>query len=117
MQNRQRCSRLSLVHADHAGVPRPYHWALNALGTFFIAAPFLFSFLSWFLLVWCIDFLQSRFSVAGPIHALLDVLQFGTSVFELGLFQQFWSCRAGWCEEVCAILDQCCEDIRRIHKL
>jgi hypothetical protein len=59
MQNRQRCSRSSVVNSAYADLPRPVHWALNSLGEFSLAAPHVFSLLSWFLLTWGIDMLQA----------------------------------------------------------
>ncbi|MGF6645902.1 ABC-type multidrug transport system fused ATPase/permease subunit [Paraburkholderia sp. GAS33] len=112
MQNRQRCSRFSVVNAAYAELPRPVHWIINGIGVLFLAAPHVFSVLSWFLLTWGIDVLQSVLGKdgRGTVFALFDMLKFATSMFTLAFGLEFWSSRAEWAEEVYQILDDSCEE-------
>jgi hypothetical protein len=112
MQNRQRCSRFSIVSSAYADLPRPVHWALNSLGAFSLAAPHVFSLLSWFLLTWGIDMLQSDVGMAraGALFAIFDMMKFGTSLFVLALSREFWASRAEWAEVVYEIVDDSSED-------
>ena len=116
MQNRQRCSRFSVVNSAYADLPRPVHWALNSLGVLSLAAPHVFSLLSWFLLTWGIDMLQSVFGMArvGAIFALFDMMKLGTSLFTLVLALDLWSSRAEWAEIVYEIIDDSSEDFVRL---
>jgi hypothetical protein len=116
MQNRQRCSRFCVVNSAYADLPRPVHWALNSLGAFSLAAPHVFSLLSWFLLTWSIDMLQAAFGMAraGAIFALFDMLKLGTSLFVLILALDLWSSRAEWSEIVYEIVDDSSEDFVRL---
>jgi hypothetical protein len=112
MQNHQRCSRLSFVSLAHIDLPRPVHWILNGVGALCLAAPHVFSFLSWYLLVWGVDMLQSVFGMAGAgaVFALLDTLKFAMSVFALALGLEIWTIRAEWTQQVYKIIDDCCEE-------
>jgi hypothetical protein len=118
MQNRQRCSRFSIVKSDYAELPRPIHWILNGFGAFFLAAPHFFALLSWFLLTWSIDILQSVVAINryGAMFALLEMVRFGTSLFVLALALEFWSSRAEWAEVVYESVDDSCEDFSELFR-
>ena len=112
MQKRQRCSRFSVVNSAYAELPRPVHWLINGIGVLCLAAPHVFSLLSWFLITWGIDALQwvLGHDGRGAVFVLLDMLKFVTSVFTLAFALELWSSRAKWAEEVYQIVDESCEE-------
>jgi hypothetical protein len=112
VQNSQHHRRLSFVDATYADLPRPVHWVFNGMGVFLLAAPFLFMFLSWFLVVLGIDMLQSVIGMAGAsvVFALLDMLKLAALVFALALSFELWASSAELIEEVHQVVDNCCED-------
>jgi hypothetical protein len=118
MQKRQRCSRFSVVNSAYAELPRPLHWLINGIGLLCLAAPHVFSMLSWFLLTWGIDELKSVFGMTGrgAVIALLDILKFATSVFALAFALELWSSRAEWAEEVYQIVDDSCEEFSSLFR-
>lgn len=116
MQNRQCCSRFSIVKSDYAELPRPVHWILNTTGLLALAAPQVFSFLPWFLLTWGIDVLQSVLGMAahGAVFALFDMLRLGTSLIALTFALELWSSRAEWAEAIYRIIDDSCKDFSEL---